>query len=134
MLANTQGTVTKHTCTICWFVIYKIDILLKYDHTMLSCHMNPINGGILPCFLIYSLNVKSNTMMMLPMEQEPLTFPKHPRVTSGFYGVVLLNLGFYWVLCRWLFVLLSSSFYSMYYLSFIDLQLLIIPLVYTNFV
>jgi hypothetical protein len=67
------------------------------------------------------------------LQQELLTHPKHLSYPPVFSGVRVAQTLAFCVFCRSLFVLLSSFFRPVCCLSFSDLRLLIIPLVFHTF-
>jgi hypothetical protein len=79
------------------------------------------------------LFVTKVTRRVLLMEQEFLSYPKHPRWPPVFSGVCVARSLFFSVLFyRSLIVPLSFFFLSLYYLFFFDLRVLVIPLVSSN--
>ena len=77
--------------------------------------------------------VKKLTRRLPLVEQELLTFPDHLSSPQVFSGVrVARSLVLCVMFCRSLFVLLSLFFCPLCYLSFLDLWILITPLVSSN--
>ena len=77
--------------------------------------------------------VKKLTRRLPLVEQELLTFPDHLSSPQVFSGVrVARSLVLCVMFCRSLFVLLSLFFCLLCYLSFLDLWILITPLVSSN--
>jgi hypothetical protein len=77
--------------------------------------------------------VKKLTRRLPLVEQELLTFPDHLSSSQVFSGVrVARSLVLCVMFCRSLFVLLSLFFCLLCYLSFLDLWILITPLVSSN--
>ena len=77
--------------------------------------------------------VKKLTRRLSLVEQELLTFPDHLSSSQVFSGVrVARSLVLCVMFCRSLFVLLSLFFCLLCYLSFLDLWILITPLVSSN--
>jgi hypothetical protein len=79
------------------------------------------------------LFVSSVTRRVLPMEQELLTHPTHPRWPPVFSGVcVARSLVFSLLFYSSLIVLLSFFCLPLYYLFFFDLRVFVVPLVSSN--
>ena len=77
--------------------------------------------------------VKKLTRRLPLVEQELLTFPDHMSSSQVFSGVrVARSLVLCVMFCRSLFVLLSLFFCLLCFLSFLDLWILITPLVSSN--
>jgi hypothetical protein len=74
------------------------------------------------------------TRRMPHVKKELITLPEHPRPSPVFIVVrVAWSLVFCVIFCRSLFVLLSFFIWPLYCISFFDIQILITPLVYSNF-
>jgi len=72
------------------------------------------------------------TRRVLHVEPELHTLPEHLGSPPVCVGFVLLHFNLCIVFCRSLFVLLPFFLWSLCYMSFFDLRILIIPLVSSN--